>query len=310
LACLEAALDFRPEDDDATLKDDVADRLMNKESREAVGRTLEHRLETEDIGNCTTKMLPKVLMLGLNHGGSSTLGRVLQQHPNLSHGFRAEHKFFASAGGSYYRPKSVTSSWQSLSVRSVSDYLDEFEVSRDTLVTFDESPFYWSIGCPHLEQRQTFRREPGRKAVEEVRDILGGNVKLIFAIKDPVLWLTSVNCLSDDASHCESDDAKEAIFCMPDALQNWVDVFGRDQIMFLDSAKMFINLSATADTLYEFIGVPPWKCDDTSAIGRRRQSNPATTSQKNKLIADPRYTVCKERMERISGLDLEWSSIT
>lgn len=190
---------------------------------------------------------------------------------------------------------------------SVSDYLMEFPVSSDVQLTFDASPFYWALGCPYLNKTQSLRFVPGANAVERVRDILGRDVKVLFLIKDPLLWLTSVWW---DGDHIDLEKAKDIIFCMPKALQNWVDVFGRKQILFLDSEKMFTNLSATADDVFDFIGLP----QRTSVIpeeymaGRRRASTVLPASASLSLTKDPRYKECKNELEELSGLTLDWAA--
>ena len=43
---------------------------------------------------CRKVMLPKLLGIGLNHGASTTLAMLLDQHPNVTYGWMKEHLLF------------------------------------------------------------------------------------------------------------------------------------------------------------------------------------------------------------------------
>lgn len=259
-----------------------------------------------DDGSWRTKILPEVLLIGLNHAGTTTLSELMNLHPNLSYGSKKEHRFFTDKAGFCYGVENLPWNREWLKQnRSVANYLDEFEVPSTVQMTFDASPFTWALGCPHWDKSRTFQQKLGTQAVEAVRHILGSDVKIIFVLKDPLLWLSSMmgTCVTD----LKDEYALDTIFCMPQALQNWVEVFGKKQVLFLDSANIFTNLSATADKINEFIGLPrrTYMVDRELSAGRRRSAYMLPTSYAKAL--HPRCKECQRQMEMISGLSLDWS---
>merc|ERR1712150_189933 len=181
---------------------------------------------------CTKSLAPKVLIIGMNHAGSTTVAELMNLHPQMSFGDWKEHRFFTSTAGSFFRP----GKFKPLVKKTVQKYLKEFNVPCDVEITFDATPNYWAMGNPNLPKGDTFRRKPGRHAVEEVQELLGSDVKIIWIAKDPVKWLSS-NKVFDHPTW--KPHAFKIVQCMAETLETWLSVFPKEQFLFLNSDYIF-----------------------------------------------------------------------
>jgi len=247
---------------------------------------------------CTKSLLPNLLYIGLNHAGSSTLCEILNRVPSVSYGQIKEHWYFATAVGSYFNTTIIN---YPLRRRSLNEYIKEFEVSCDVKAILDCSASYFSLGNPNLEfKNNMFLRKPGRTAVENVKNVLGADTKIIFTVRDPVDWLSSNGFVGNHAA--------EEFICMADALEQWLAVFPRENFLFMNGEEMFQDLRGHVNRMLEHAGVE----DRVTAIGagatagRRRNTRTVEDAYRRSYHSEPKHRDCKERLARLTGLKLNW----
>jgi hypothetical protein len=260
--------------------------------------------------------LPKLLYIGLNHGGSTTLAQSMNRHPQLSFGCRKEHQFFGgSARTMMFGPPN-----RNLSNRSLPSYLDEFRVPCDKTMTFDASPFYFALGNSHLGAflRGPFLRLPGRASVVNVRNLLGHDLRMLFVVRDPVDWLNSQGV---SLSHYGTDALSktsyrrtpaERMSCFADSLETWLKFFPRDQLLVLDFATVFEDLNATLAAIYGFMGLLSHPASTSTSkelnAGRRRTASVVTSKIRHVFHNDPTNIACKQKLEYLVGMTFKWDA--
>jgi hypothetical protein len=266
------------------------------------------RLEQESLQpqNCQHELLPSLLWIGLNHAGSTTVAEILNGLPGWSYGQAKEHDFFASTTKTY-----LGGLCHFRRERNLAEYKKKFKVGCDVNLTFDGSPYYWALGNDQLKdkkcsefgilpEKKMFLDPPGQKSLSHIRYILGGDVKIVFAIKDPVDWLSSMGYVGDPEA--------ENLICMADALEGWLSVFPRQNFLFLDSAQMFEDLPGTIYRIVDFAGMPkPKKRLPTASefkAGRRRTMH--TVSDQYRRTFHASFHSCKMRLENLTGLSFNW----
>eukprot|EP00746_Dinoflagellata_sp_MGD_P164939 gnl/MRDRNA2_/MRDRNA2_93922_c0_seq1.p1 gnl/MRDRNA2_/MRDRNA2_93922_c0~~gnl/MRDRNA2_/MRDRNA2_93922_c0_seq1.p1 ORF type:complete len:388 (+),score=64.61 gnl/MRDRNA2_/MRDRNA2_93922_c0_seq1:103-1266(+) len=267
--------------------------------------------------NCQHELLPSLLWIGLNHAGSTTAAEILNGLPGWSYGKVKEHRFFGPTAHEY-----LNGACHDLDrARNDAEYKKEFKVGCDVNLTFDASPFYWVLGNDQLKdkicdsgratkelfmsepegrERKLFLDPPGQKSLSNIRYILGENVKIVFAIKDPVDWLSSMGFVEDPEA--------ENLICMADALEGWLSVFPRQNFLFLDSAQMFEDLPGTIYSIVDFAGMPrpKMRLPTASEMSSGRRRNTQTVSDQYRRTFHASFHSCKMRLENLTGLSFNW----
>lgn len=237
-------------------------------------------------------MLPKLLFIGLNHAGSTTIADHLNDHPNASFGTTKEHRFF-------------------LHPSNLSAYQDEFNVDSSTILTFDASPLYIFLGNTmgiHAPLGWIASDVVGREAVERISTMLGSDLKILFLAREPTEWITSMRSTGTRIGTMEGFGADfVSLSCYANSLETWLDVFDRKQFLFLDFDAVFANVSATMDQITAWLNLPAWDYTNSKeAIGRRRSTYVMPSAEKKSLQSLPSYHDCKNRLERLTGLSFAW----
>merc|ERR1719343_1948374 len=96
--------------------------------------------------------------------------------------------------------------------------------------------------------------------------------------------------------------------CYADSVEVWINQFGRDSFLFLDSSEYFTNPQAVLDEVFEFVNVSARQYEpaELQAQGRRRASRAASQGDRRTFWKDERMQECKQRLERLSGRKWSW----
>jgi len=258
----------------------------------------------EDEENQKT-LLPKLLFIGLAHSGSTSLAMEMDMHPQLSYGKMKEHNYLDLLSGSagQFREK----------------YQNQFPVDENVTYTFDATPHTMFLG---LEEDQWYVDEPiGRKygtgigGVKAIKDVLGGDVKFITMLRDPLDWQTSMSTQSLEKKLGTFADGKTGSLlaersCYVDALDTWMDVFPKSNFLFLESTEFFANPQGTLNQVFDFIGVDrkTYEKDELEPQGRRRLGRSASAGDRRTYWADDRQKECLQRLEKLSGKNFKWGA--
>lgn len=273
--------------------------------------------------NCTKKLFPKIIYIGVGHSGSTTLADAMDLHPDMSFGAVKEHNFLWHYDGNKKDFLRL--------------YKRQFSVDCGAKVAFDASPRSLFIG---LENDSELLKSPiaqkyglGLRPIKALKDVLGADMKFMVMFRDPVPWAMSnhvppVISWSDldntTRGRLKSSDpgisfpkirgksltkgmfAKRA--CYANALENWLKVFPKKNFLFLKSESFFEDPQETLDTVFDFAGVPrrTFRSDEVVASGRRRNSAKAQNIVHSRFHTLPGPRDCRERLEKMTGLDFGW----
>lgn len=301
------------------------DMVKNSACRDhdAVLALQDGNLDTEDLfeivskyeqGSCKDKLLlPKVLIIGENRGGTSAIANLMHSHPNMSYGTVKEHMFFfpsevdsvlKNAPGGPSRPEVFV---ERISNKTLAKYTTEFQVSCNINMTFDGSPQYWLLGHKGLGYLKQWIAvgELGSNAIQNIRTVLGDDVKIIMTLKDPVLWMNSNGVFTNLTRYKYAEE----MMCVADSLDTWLEVIPRDNFLFLDFATMFDDLQGTMDSILKFIGMPTYDYSHifaTTPTGRRRAPRYYTEEFRKNYHADLKHKACQDRLSKQTGLIFNW----
>jgi len=261
----------------------------------------------EDEENQKT-LLPKLLFIGLAHSGSTSLANEMEMHPQLSYGKMKEHNYLDLLSGSsgQFREK----------------YQNQFPVDENVTYTFDATPHTMFLG---LEGDKWYVKAPigrtygtGIEGVKAIKDVLGGDVKFITMLRDPLDWQTSMSTQPLDQKLGTFDGEKPHASllaersCYVDALETWMDVFPKGNFLFLESTEFFSDPQDTLNQVFDFIGVHriQYEKDELEPQGRRRSGRHATTTagERSTYWADDRQKECLQRLEKLSGRNFKWGA--
>jgi len=243
---------------------------------------------------CRKVMLPKLLVIGLNHGASTTLAMLLDQHPNVTYGWMKEHQLF------HKREKEYEDALQR--------YQLQFTVPCSVEVTFDASPCYWALGnTKGITKVSGWPELPfsGPRAVQRVRDTLGSDLRIIFTVRDPVDWLLSMR--EHGMPNEGVGDDFVSLSCFADSLQTWIDVFGRDRFKFIDIDDVLTHRDQVVDEILEWMGLSPPRNEPRTVVGgRRRTTTTVSMEERMQFHSVPEHVECRKRLETIMGSRLSW----
>jgi len=236
-------------------------------------------------------MQPNLLFIGQAHSGSTSLSEFMDLHPKVSSGSVKEHHYFDRDS----KRKTPGRKVNPCSANSFSKYLDQFCVSCNTTVAFDATQEYIDLGSDEYA---------GRKDVEKIRTRLGGNLKIMLQVRDPVDLIFS---LGYDANTTLS---------IVEALTVWRKVFPRkENWLFLESDEWFNNPEKTLNKVFKFVGVESLKesLDEKNDkgehmidSGRRRNSKKATSAQRKAYWSVKERNEDHLQLKKLTGLKLNW----
>jgi len=235
---------------------------------------------------------PSLLFIGESHSGTTSLADQMHMHPELSYGLCKEHSFWAST--------------VPLPGRSFSWYSDmEFRVGPKVKHTFDATVEVLYLGDPSAQGGATyFYEKPGISALEHLRSLLGADIRLMMLIRDPVDRLQSIGDVS-----LHQMGGRNPFTCSADSLESWLQVFPREQFLFLKSEDYFADPAAVLDRVFRFTNVSrfafaPEQLKHSS--GRRRTANHVSLQTRQAFAALPENQDCKARLENLTGLRFSW----
>jgi len=251
-------------------------------------------------------LCPKVLIIGTNHGGSTTISDVLRHHRSMSYGKMKEHRFFFQGSARCLLGLKT----KCPSTDSLNGYIQSFKVPCDTEVTFDGSPQTHWIGNPSLAKNDKYFPgvEPGVEGVRYVREVLGSDLRIIMTIRDPVDWLSSMfnsNRVPVPLPPTFSTLMKN-VTCWADSLDAWLRTFPSKQFLFICSEELFENEAAVLQDISDFIGMPMNGKDVSTSSGRRRNKSPIPMSVRQRYHDSPEGRRCTEALYNLIGRRCRW----
>eukprot|EP00928_Gymnodinium_smaydae_P053559 TRINITY_DN37522_c0_g1_i1.p1 TRINITY_DN37522_c0_g1~~TRINITY_DN37522_c0_g1_i1.p1 ORF type:complete len:337 (-),score=46.88 TRINITY_DN37522_c0_g1_i1:57-1019(-) len=261
---------------------------------------------------------PKLLFLGTEHGGTTTLSALLEQHPDVSFGRRKEHRFFVKKGVTSYVRGGIDGRRFNVDqnhLDTVQEYVDSFRVPCNTKVTFDGSPQTVFLGGRHLKEYGEGARmlhHPGIENVRYVRDVLGPDLKMVMTIRDPVDWIMSV--MERKFTSLSANERALEVSCFADSLEPWLQVFPKNNFLFVCAEDLFQKQAAVAQRMFDFIGLQAPNRTESGELaevssGRRRNTNAVSQRERAKFHASKRAKQCREKLVRLTGVQCSWKGV-
>jgi len=261
-------------------------------------------------------MWPQVQFIGLPHSGSTSLAKQLALHPELSYGLCKEHNMIFNLG-KVSNGKLKKAYLSKFALRNTSEIND-----AGAKYTFDASPGTMFIGCPDDERMLEFpigkKYGTGAKAVRKVKDFLGPDTKYIVMLRDPLDWQVSdaygqikkLEHLMGTTKKGPGLDNKRS--CYADCLESWVNVVGKNKMLFLASEQYFKDPQAVLTQIFKFLHVAPRQYTHEElglTYGRRRAAAKESyfkTSDRKVYWQDPHVKECKARLAKLTGRGWHW----
>lgn len=244
--------------------------------------------------NCTKKLLPKFLYLGMEHAGSTTLADALNNHTELSFGKCKEHRFWTKYGTNVFATND-------------DEYLNEFEVNCDVTMTFDATPNMFGLplmrpaeGCHVLSGAHG----GGEEGITAAKQLLGSDLRLIVMLRNPVKVLLSLYPWKTFEKN--ADRAVGFCECFAAGLELWQSHFPAAQFIFLQSDDLFEHPQETMDDVFRFLGVAPSEVANFAASGRRRTSAVSSGVYRKWVDYWNNVLPCQQRLANLTGLNLSW----
>ncbi|HSV40646.1 MAG TPA: sulfotransferase domain-containing protein [Nocardioidaceae bacterium] len=277
------------------------------------------RKSTRGYGMATARQRgkPDYLIVGAKRGGTTSLFNYLRMHPGVLGMFpqprasKSTDYFFGGApnGSRWYRSHFHTN-W----------YLDR--IGKDLgyrPVTGEASPYY--IWDPRIA-RLARQANPDVKAIMLVRD----PVERAFShwqerVQNGVEPLTFAEALAAEESRTAGELDRMAAdptyhsaahdwytyrargLYLPQ-LQNWLEVFPKEQLLVLRSEDMYSDVQTMADTVFEFLGLPKFELPTTKTFNASRR--PDLPEAPAKELAEF-YAPHNAELETYLGRSLEWT---
>ena len=222
-----------------------------------------HRLTTP------LRVVPNFLVIGVMKGGTTSLFQYLAKHPQINPPFRKEIKFFDlhyAQGLNWYRAHFP------LKTKMV-----------DGSVTGEATPYY--IFHP-LAAKRISQDLPNVKLIT----ILRNPVERAYSHYNHMVRVGRENLSFDDALERESErlfQEEEKIMSNPkystfkhlhysykargryvEQVTRWLNVFHREQMLFLSSEELYENAAAVYNKAIEFLGLPRWEPENFKAFNQ------------------------------------------
>lgn len=267
---------------------------------------------------CMWLKRPNAFYIGVGHSGSTTLARHLETHPLISYGLSKEHSFWKM---SRYRQST-----------SFTQYLLQFPVPCMTRAVIDFNPWVYEQAIRPIDdacdqgpwaQRGQPPTPLGESFVRKFKELMGPSMKLIMMIRDPydllhsgqingteVLYNLSNGLALDDRVICRWHRSRYA-----EALEQWLNVYPRENFLFLRSEDFFRNPQGTLSRTFRFLGVDDrtyTPSELASYSGRRRaaQKEFITERMRHEFHQHPLVRRDREKLQELTGLHFDWDPLS
>jgi hypothetical protein len=237
------------------IRDNIATSDPRVRQRAAIALTMAARYKNErfDTSSQTAPMtyrLPNLLVIGVQKGGTTWLHSKLSQHPDIFFSKRKELGYFVQREGK----------------RDLAAYAENFAEADGIRYAGEATPsYFWTYDARSkycgLNRRTGYARQP-----EEVRDVLGPDVKLILSLRHPVHRAVSAYMHHYKQGRIEPQErlidlgTRSGIIDMgfyEHHLRRWERVFGPNKIMtvFMDDIRN--DADAVLNKIFAYLDVPP-----------------------------------------------------
>jgi len=268
-------------------------------------------------------MLPTVLFIGIQHSGTTSLANSMGIHSELSFGSEKENKFWqmdgkASPAHLYFTGEEPTKAeieaMSKKSPRTLDEYMQRFNA---TIESCELKHFFDADPATVYLAKGTW--EEDIEKLQEVKDTLGEDIKLMMLIRDPydVVISKTTRCQSDgtcNSEGCLDIDCMLAryssgSYCPFDSIKSWQKMFPeKDNWLFLRTEDFFAEPQSTLDEITSFLNVSNKTYTEeelaSGTSGRRRSPSPLKDNDdvRRQFHESPELQECRSSLENVTGL--------
>ena len=258
-----------------------------------------HRLTTP------LRVMPDFLIIGVMKGGTTSLFRYLAKHPAINPPFRKEIKFFDlhyRQGLNWYR----------------AHFPLKTKMMGDT-VTGEATPYY--IFHP-LAAKRVAGDLPNAKLIA----ILRNPVDRAYSHYNHMVRVGREGLSFDDALDKEEErlfHEEEKIIANPEystfshlhysykargrygeQIQKWLDLFPKEQMLFLSSEELYSNPSAAYEKATGFLGIPAW---DPGVFNVFKQGGYDDMPAGSRRKLAEYFAPYNQQLHELLGMDFGWN---
>lgn len=257
--------------------------------------------------NSGSRSLPDFLIIGTQRGGTSSLYKYLSSHPSVIPSLRKETEYFAgryALGLDWYR----------------ANFPRIDRNSQATRLTFEATPDYMLHPLAASRAHELIPdaklialiREPVQRALSHHRHMTRlGFEQLDF--EDAVD--AEQERYSEDLERLESDPFHRPTQLMrysyllrghyADHLEPWIDEYGRDRLLVVQSDRFYSNTAHALGEIQEFVGLPvsiPTDLSNYSVV--TGPPEPLDPTLEERLV--DYFRPHNEKLEKLLGIDTGW----
>lgn len=241
----------------------VSRRLVNAIPSKWRRRYVDLRHAVRSV-NAGSRSLPDFLIIGTQRGGTSSLYKYLSSHPAVDPSLRKETEYFAgryALGLDWYRanfPRSAHSaSTNRMTFEATPDYMLHPLAATRAHELLPEARLVALVRDP-VQRAQSHHRHMTRLGFE--------NLDFAEAVaREPERYEDDLRRLEDDPLYRPTQLMRYSYLLRghyAQHLERWIDEFGRDRLLVIESERFYSETPAALAQIQEFVGLDTHIPDD------------------------------------------------
>lgn len=257
------------------------------------------------------RLWPDFLVLGAQRGGTTSLFRYLEQHPDVVASTRKELHYFDyqfGRGQNWYRGHFPLAAQRDAHLRA----------GRSLLLTGEATPYY--LACPQAPRRAAatvprarlvaLLRNPVDRAWSHYR-MARWQKKEILSFEDAIAAEPD-RLAGEYEKLCSDDTYYSAAYHQQSYLtrglylrqiQDWLRHYPREQFLLLRSEDFYRDPAAVYTRLCEFLGLPAWRPTEFKRFNEQSEK-PMLAATRQRLLAH--FHGPNAQLANFLGQDLDW----
>jgi hypothetical protein len=252
------------------------------------------------------RLLPDFIVIGAQKAGTSSLYQYLARHPLIARAFRKEVHYFDNGcrgGRLWYQAHFPTrfAKWNRKSLltgEATPKYLFEPAVPERVrellpdvrLIAVLRNPVDRAYSEYHMIQHKYGDLDAFEKHIErELERAAGLPSSIAWRKLDRSIFLPRINCIL------------RGLYA--DQLLSWLDFFPREQLLILNSERLFSDPQAGVDRVFSFLGLPPHTLDGFPIVNGGSYSRMEPETRRRMLDF---YRPHNERLFELLGERYDW----
>jgi hypothetical protein len=249
------------------------------------------------------RVLPRILIIGTQRGGTTSLYSYLVRHPHVGESLYKEVNYFDinyGRGTNWYRSHFPFRSRGVLGIDATPYYMQHplaceraHRLLPDAkMIALLRNPADRAFSQHHKNRRRGREELPFREALEREEERVRGEVEKIQC--DP-----SYNSFAHRQLAYRSKGIYEA------QLRPWLETFPKESLLVLKSEDMYEDPARVYQRVIEFLELPPFELDFFPAMNQFAKTSTFDDALREELLEF--YRPHNERLYELLGIDFGWN---